>query len=169
MELPMYLYTETTSPCGTLTKAIVAPDKLISWAEEGRGDAIVRLCRKVCEKKIEAIDAWESDRILQLEDEWIEAGDEEDVYGREDEDEDEDVNEKRYHLACEAVVRKAEKQRARVRERMTEHKTAVEKLVQEAREFVAAYEPPPQEEEDNILAYLLGIGAVVTAGYVLFY
>ena len=155
MELPKHLYTETTAPCGTMIKVIIEPDMLISWSEEGRGDAITRLCHNVYERKIEAIDAWESDRILQLEDEGIAAGN------------DEDVTEKRYHLTCETVVQEAEKKRASTREWMTEHKTAVEILVQEAREFIAAHETPPQE--DNLVAFLLAIGAIVAAGYVLLY
>ena len=166
LELPKHLYTEASSPCGSMKKVIFSPDMLINWAEDGRGDAITRLCHDVCEKKIQAIDSWESDRILQLEDEWIAAGNDEDAYGLQDEDEDNDEHVKRYHEACEAVTREAEMKRARIRERMTEHKSAVETLVQEAREFIAAHEPPPAE--DHFVGYLLTIGAVLAVGSVLF-
>jgi hypothetical protein len=67
MDLPQHLYTKTTSPCGTMTKFIIAPDKLISLAEEGRADAILDLCHTVYQRKIASIDAWEHDRIQQLE------------------------------------------------------------------------------------------------------
>ena len=166
LELPKHLYTVASSPCGTMKKFVFSPDMLITWAEDGRGDAVARLCHEVCDRRIEAIDNWESDRILQLEDEWIAAGNDVDAYSLEDEDEDNDEHVKRYHEACEAVVREAEMKRARARERMNEHKSAVETLVQEAREFIAAHEPPPAE--DHFVGYLLTIGAVMAAGYVLF-
>ena len=52
LELPKHLYTEASSPCGSMKKVIFSPDMLINWAEDGRGDAITRLCHDVCEKKI---------------------------------------------------------------------------------------------------------------------
>ncbi|MGD2137540.1 MAG: hypothetical protein PVJ66_01380 [Gammaproteobacteria bacterium] len=164
LELPKHLYTKITSPCGTMTRFIIAPDKLISWAEQGRGDAILHLCHKSCERKIEAIDAWESDRIMQLEDECIAAGNDEEAYAPGDEDED--AAERRYQQVCERIAREAEMKRARIRAKMEEHKSAVEKLVQDARVYIAAHESHPQE--DNLLAYLLAIGAIAVLGYVLF-
>ncbi len=159
MELPEHLYTKTTSPCGTMTKFIIAPDKLISWAEGGRGDAIAGLCHTVYEKKIAGIDAWERDRILQLEDEWMTAGNDEDMYGRKF------VNVKHYHTTREDVAREAGRKRTNAREQMIEHQNAVEELVQEAREFISAHHL--HHEEDNILAYLLTIGAIGAVAYVL--
>ena len=168
MELPRHIYTESPSPCGTMTRVTISPDLLINWAEDGRGDAITRLCHEVCEKKLDAIDSWENHRILELEDEYIAAGnDEEPDYGTdEDEDEDDDAHVQCYHAACEAVTREAEMKRNRAREQMGEHKSAVETLVKEAREFIAAHEPPPQE--DHLIGYMLTIGAVLAVGYVLF-
>jgi len=159
MELPQHLYTKTTSPCGTKTKYIIAPDKLVSWAEEGRGDAINRLCHTVCERKIASIDEWERDRILQLEEELMSAGNDEDIYRRKY------VNVKHYPTTPEDVVREAELKRANAKERMTEHQIAVEKLVQEARVFISVHYA--NEEEDNMLEYLLAIGAIGAMAYVL--
>lgn len=159
MELPQHLYTKTTSPCGTITKYIIAPDKLVSWAQEGRGDAILDLCHTVYERKIAGIDAWERDRILQLEDEWMTAGNDEDMYGRKF------VNVKHYHTTREDVAREAGRKRTNAREQMIEHQNAVEELVQEAREFISAHHL--HHEEDNILAYLLTIGAIGAVAYVL--
>ena len=166
LQLPKHLYTETPSDCGTYKKVIVSPDMLITWAEDGRGDAISRLCYEACDRKIEAIDDWENNRILQLEDEWIAADNDEYAYSAEDEFDDNDEHVRRYHEACEAVAREAEQKRLRAREQITKHQSEVEKLVQEAREFIAAHEPPPQE--DNLVVYLLALGAVIAAGYVLF-
>lgn len=162
MELPKHVYTETTSPCGTMTRFIIAPDKLISWAEAGRGDAILRLCHQACERKLKAIDAWESSRIMQLEGKCIAAGNDEGAYSLEDQD----LTEQSYHVVCETIAREAEMKRASVRERMSEHKSAVEKLVRDARAFIATHEPPP--EEDDVAVYLLAIGAILTLGYFLF-
>ena len=159
LELPQHLYTETTSPCGTTTRFTFAPDKLVSWAQEGRGDAIARLCHSVYERMLVSIDAWESDRILQLEDEWKVAGNDEDMYGHKY------VNVKHYHTTREEVAREAELKRASARERKTEHQNAVEKLVQEARVFIAAHNA--HQEEDDMLPYLLTIGVVAAVAYVL--
>jgi len=159
LELPQYLYTEDTSPCGTRSK-LNAPDKLVSWAEEGRGDAISRLCHSVCEKKLASINAWERDRILQLEDQWMAAGNGEDMSGSKY------VNVKHYHTTREAVVREAELKRASVKKRMIEHQTSIDELVQEAREFLSAY--VAQQDEGDMLSYLLGIVVLIAAGYALF-
>jgi len=139
---------------------LIAPDKLISWAEEGRGDAIARFCHTVYERKLASIDAWESDRILQLEDEWMVAGNDEDMSGCKY------VNVKHYHTTREDVAREAELKRASVKERMAEHQTAIEDLVKEAREFISAY--VAQQDEGDMLAYLLAIIVIVAAGYAIF-
>ena len=157
LELPQHLYSEEkTSPCGAMAR-LIAPDKLISWAEDGRGDAIARLCHAVYERKLASIDAWESDRILQLEDEWIAAGNDEGMSGCKY------VNVKHYHTTREDVVRAAELKRASVKERMIEHQTAIEELVQEAREFISAC--VAQQDEGDMLGYLFVIIVIVIAGY----
>ena len=159
MELPQHLYTRSTSPCGTVTKYVIAPDRLIYWADEGRGDAILNLCHTVYERKIASIDAWERDRIQQLEDEWKTAGDDGDRHGRNY------VNVKRYHTTREDVAREAEQKRANAREQMTEHQNAVEKLVLEAREFISVHHA--HQDEDNMLTYMLTIGAIGAVAYAL--
>jgi hypothetical protein len=161
MELPEHLYTRITSACGTTSKFIIAPDKLVSWAEEGRGDAIIGLCHAAYERQLASIDAWERDRIQQLEDELMTAGNGEDMYSRKY------VNVKRYPTTPEGVVKEAEQKRANTRERMTEHQVALEKLVQEARLFISVHYATL--EEDNTLAYLLTIGAIGAMAYVLLY
>jgi hypothetical protein len=158
LELPQHLYTEETGPCGSLTKLIV-PDKLVSWAEEGRGDAIARLCHSVYEKKLAIIDAWESDRISQLESEWKVAGNDEHMFSCKYE------NVRHYHTTRENVAREAELKRVGVKKRMTEHQAAIEELVKEAREFISAY--VARQDEDNMLTYLLGIVIIIAAGYAL--
>lgn len=159
LELPPHLYTRSTSPCGTVTKFIIAPDKLVSWADEGRGDAILGLCHTVYEREIASIDAWERDRIRQLEEEWKTAGDGWDMHVRAF------VNVKRYHTTREDVAREAEQKRANARARMTEHQNAIEKLVLEAREFISVHHA--HQDEDNMLTYLLAIAAIGAVAYTL--
>ncbi len=159
MELPQHLYTKTTSPCGTNTKYTIAPDRLVSWAEEGRGDAINGLCHTVYERRIASINAWESDRMLQLENEWMTAGDGEDMHSRKF------VNVKCYPTTREDVAKEAEMKRANVKERSAEHQIALEKLVQEARVFISAHYA--DQEEDDMLVYLLIIGVIGAFAYVL--
>jgi len=161
LKLPKHLYTTTTSPCGTTTKFIFAPDKLVCWAEVGRGDAIAKLCRNIYERRIAKIDAWERKRLLELEDEWMEAGNDEEMHTRRFK------NVRHYPITPEDIVREAEMKRTSIRKRMAEHQTAIEKLVEDARAFLIAYEA--QEEEDNLLAYLLAIGVIGAIVYVLMY
>jgi len=160
LELPQYLYSETATPGGA-TAELIVPDRLVSWAEEGRGDAIFRLCQTVYERELASISAWESDRIQQLEDQLMAAGNDEDMSGSVY------VNVKHYHTTREDVAREAELKRARVKERMTKQQAAIEELVQEAREFISAF--VVQQDEGDMLTYLLVIVAVAAAGYMFFY
>jgi hypothetical protein len=155
MELPQHLYTKTTSPCGTDTKYSIAADKLVSWAEEGRGNAIIELCHAVYERNLANINAWENDRMLQLEAEWMTAGDSADTHSRKY------INVKHHPTTREDVAKEAEMKRANAKERLAEHQIALEKLVQEARSVIAAHYA---QEEDDMLPYLLiflAIGAFV--------
>ena len=160
LELPQYLYTESTGPRGAVDK-LIAPDMLVSWAEQGRGDAIYRLCHRVYERRLAGINVWEIDRIQQLEEELMSAG-----YG-EDMSACRYVTVKHYHTTLEDVVREAELNRVSVKERMTEHQTAIEELVKEAREFISAL--TVQQDEGDMLTYLFVIVAVVVAGYMFFF
>jgi hypothetical protein len=160
LELPQHLYAETASP-DVAVDELVAPEKLVSWAEQGRGDAIFRLCHTVYERRLASINAWESDRIQQLEEELMLSGYDKGMSGCKY------VNVKHYHTTLEDVVRETELNRASVKERMTEHQTAIEELVQEAREYISAF--AVQQDEGDMLTYLLVIVAVVAAGYMFFY
>jgi hypothetical protein len=159
LELPQHLYTETTSPGGAVD-TLIAPEKLVSWAEQGRGDAVFRLCHKVYERRLASINAWEGDRIQQLEEELMLSGYDEDMSGCKY------VTVKHYHMTLEDVVREAEQNRASVKKRMTDHQAAIETLVKEAREFISAF--VVQQDEGDMLTYLMVIVAVVAAGYVFF-
>jgi hypothetical protein len=159
MELPQHLYTRTTSPCGTDTKYTIAADKLVSWAGEGRGDAIKELCHAVYARNIASINAWERDRMLQLENEWMLAGDGEDIYSRKF------VNVKHYPTTREDVAKDAEMKRANAKKRLDEHQIALETLVQEARAFISAHYA--DQEEGDMLPYLLILGAIGAFAYVL--
>lgn len=157
-ELPKHLYIESTGPDGAASRFTFAPDKLIAWSESGRGDAIDKWCKQICDKKIVAINTWKDNQILHLEDDWASA--ENNI-----EEEDEDEEERRYHLACEQVARKARMKREIARKQMAEHKAAIEKLVRQARAFSAAHTPPPQE--GHLIGYLIAAAAIAAVAYVL--
>jgi hypothetical protein len=164
--LPKHLYIDSTDPDGTVTRVTFSPDKLLAWSDGGRGDAIDKWCKQVCDKKIVAINTWEDNQILYLEDDWASA--ENDV-----EEEDEDEDEIRFNLACEAVTRDAEMKREIAREQMAEHKAAIEKLVRQARASNAVHTvhtPPPQESHlvRYLIAVAVGIGIGIAVAYVLF-
>jgi hypothetical protein len=158
--LPKHLYLDSADPDGTVTRVTFSPDKLIAWSESGRGDAIDKWCKQICDKKIAAINTWEDNRILQLEDDWASA--ENNV-----EEEDEDEEEERYHLACEVVSRDAEMKREVAREQMAEHKAAIEKLVRQARTHNAALTPPLQES--HLVGYLIALGIGICIGIAVAY
>lgn len=156
--LPEHLYQKTTSPCGTRIKVTFAPDKLIAWSEQGRGDAIDRLCHQAYASKLGEIAAWEDDRIRQLQDQWLVA-DNDDAYGQKEGGED------HFQLAREAIAREADMKRASAKDRVADHRSAVEKLVQDAREFIATHQAP--QEEDHLVEYVFLIGVASALVYVL--
>jgi hypothetical protein len=97
--------------------------------------------------------------MLQLEDELVAAGDGGDMHIRRF------INVKCYPTTHEDVTREAEMKRDNARKQLAEHQTALEKLVQEARVFITVHYA--DQEEDDILAYLLAIGAIGAFAYVL--
>ena len=160
LELPPDLYAEETEPGGDEGK-LIAPDKLVSWADQGRGDAIFRLCHTIHERELANINAWESERIRQLEDELMAVGNDEDMSARKY------ANVRHYHTTLEDVAREAELKRARVNERMIKHQAALEDLVKEAREFISAY--AAQQDESDMLTHMLVIVAAAAIAYSLFF
>ena len=159
LELPQHLYTEITSPAGAVDK-LIAPEMLVLWAEHGRGDAIFRLCHAVYEKKLANINAWERDRIQQLDDELMVSRNDGEMSACKY------VNVKHYHTTREDVVREAELKRANIKKRINKHQTAIEELVKEARDFISAI--AAQQDEGNMLSHMLVIVCVAAAAYVLF-
>ena len=160
--LPKHLYIESAAPDGTAPRFTFAPDKLIAWSEDGHGDAIDKWCKQVCDKKIAAINTWEDNQILYLEDDWASA--ENDI-----EEEDEDEDEIRFHLACETITREAKMKREIAREQMTEHKAAIEELVRQARTINTAHTPPRQESHavKYLIVLAVGICIGIAVAYVL--
>jgi hypothetical protein len=159
LELPLSLYAETSGDEDPLTRPL-APEKLVSWAEEGRGDAIIRLCHAAYEKRLAAIDLWEGERLRQLEEDLMDAGSQEGVQIRRYD------HVKHYHTTREDVLREAEMKRASSRARMLEHRDALERLVQEAREFIIVHRM--RHEKDDMLAYVLLSVTLLIAVYSLF-
>jgi hypothetical protein len=145
LELPQHLYTQTTADCGAAGE-LINPEELVSWAEQGRGDAIFSLCHTVYERNLASIDAWERDELMSAS-----------KYAKV----------KHYHTTLEDVAREAEMKRANAKERMVKHQAAIEQLVEDAREFISAF--VVQQDEGDMLTYLLVIAAVVATGYMFFY
>ena len=154
-ELAGHLYIEKYDPDSSAVIASLAAHKVLAWSQEGRGNAIDKWCQHVAERKIAAIGAWEDNRFLKLEERWISV----------ENDESDDTEEKRYHQACAEVARKAELKREHIRLQSTEHKSAIEKLVEESREYIEAHEPQPQE--DHFFDYVLVSAVVILVIYLL--
>ena len=153
-ELPPHLYIEVPDPDDAQIRTTLDTEKLVAWSRYGRGNAIDEWCRKVCARKITAIYEWEEDRHLQLEENWI----------SHENDEDDDDHEQRYLRACEEVSRTASLKRQAMLEQNADHKSAIEKLVEEARGVIEAHQPP---EQDHFFDYVLVTSIVVLLVYVL--
>lgn len=153
--LPQYLFTETMDTDGAVTGTAIKPDRLIDWSGSEYGNAIGRLCQQVCDQDIDAIDAREQARLLQLEDRWmmVENG------------VDDDELEQQYDRDCDAVAREAAASRKAAETRMVERKSAIEQLVLQARNHIDEQEPAPQEE--SLLGYLIALVVVSVMAYVL--
>lgn len=161
LELPPHLYNHTTGSTGSdLPRVTLDADKLIAWSERGRGDAVERWCKQFCDRELDAIDTWEDNRVLQLEEEWMSI--EKDV---EEEEEDEDEN--RYHQACDLVAREADARRARAHARKVEQQAAIERRVQEARAYIAAHKSESPPEEAPWFDYLLALAGIAAVAFVL--
>ena len=150
LELPKHLYTETRGPDGTITDITFAPEKLIAWYEYGQGNALQRWYQDICDREIEAIDAWEDAWSLLQEEKWLE----------QENGQDDEAAEAQYELACQAIAREADSRRAAVMARIHETKAAIEKLVAESREHIDAHQPA--EPVDHTFMILLALGGAIT-------
>jgi hypothetical protein len=151
IELPFYLYAETSDPQGTGTHITYAADKLVSWANSGKGDAVEKFCQQAYARDVEVIRAWQENQYLLLEETWaaIENG------------VDDAENEKQYNLACDAVGREAEDKCGVARVRMEERKAALLRLVQQSKDHVAANKPATQENSSAGYLFLLAAAAIL--------
>ena len=155
LQLPKHLYTETTSPDGTSTEITYASEKLIAWYEYGRGDALRGWYQDISDREIEAIDAWEDNQFLQQEERWLE----------QENGQDDDAAEAQYDLACQAIAREADSRRAAVRQRIDETMAAIEQLVSQSREHIAAHQP--EEPVDHTFMILVALGGAIALLYML--
>lgn len=153
--LPKYLYTETRDEDGEVTAITYAPEKLAVWSGHGCGDAAGKLCKQMCSREIEQIDAREEEQLLLLEEQWLEL----------ENGIDDDAEEAQYHLACDAVCQEAQAERQSARQRMEERHAAMDKLVHESMEHVA--NNTPDQGESNVSGYLIGLFMLAGIVYVL--
>jgi hypothetical protein len=149
LELPKHLYTETRAPDGTLTDITFIPEKLIAWYEYSQGEALHRWYQDICDREIEAIDAWEDNQFLLQEEKWLE----------QENGQDDDTAEMQYELACQAIASEAKSRRDAILARIHDTKADVEKLVMQSREHIAAHQP--DEPVDHTFMILLAIGGAI--------
>jgi hypothetical protein len=149
LQLPKHLYSETRAPDGTITDITFSPEKLIAWYEYSRGDAIHRWYQDICDREIEAIDAWEDNQFLLQEEKWLE----------QENGQDDDTAEMQYELACQAIASEAKSRRDAILARIHDTKADVEKLVMQSREHIAAHQP--DEPVDHTFMILLAIGGAI--------
>ena len=149
LQLPKHLYTETRGPDGTLSDITFVPEKLIAWYEYRCGAALQRWYQDICDREIEAIDAWEDNQFLRQEEQWLE----------QENGQDDDAAEAAYDLACQAIAREADSRREAVIARIAETKAAIEELVTESREYLAAHQP--EEPVDHTFITLLALGGTI--------
>ena len=157
LELPLHLYTENKDPEGVVTGLNYSADKLVSWADCGRGDAVDCLCDQVHEKDLAAIDAWKENQFLLLEDTWVAV----------ENGIDDSANEKQYGQACDAVRREADEKGEVAALKKEERRSEIAKLVQQSRGYLEANRPSPQE--DNASGYLFALVAVGVLVYILLF
>jgi len=155
LQLPKHLYTETRAPDGTLTDIIYEPEKLIAWYEYGRGDALNRWYQNICDREIELINVWEDNQFLLQEEKWLE----------QENGQDDDMAETQYDLACQAIAREADSRRAAVLARIHDTRAAIDELVTQSREHLAAHQPA--EPVDHTFMALVTIGGVIALAYML--
>jgi hypothetical protein len=157
LELPLHLYTENKEPDGVVAGLNYSADKLVAWADCGRGDAVDRLCEQVLERDLEVIEAWKENQFLLLDETWMAV-----------ENGINDIeNEKQYGLACDAVNREAEGKDMIAEQKKKQRKSDIEKLILQSREFVAANQPVYQES--GAAGYLLALAAFSVLVYVLYF
>jgi hypothetical protein len=156
LELPFYLYTEKTDQDGSVTGMNYKAEKLVAWAEDGRGDAVDRLCEQVHERDLETIEAWKDNQFLLLDETWVA------VEGGINDIE----NEKQYELACDAVHREAQEKGAVAEQKKQQRKSDIEKLVMQSRKCLANCPPP---EESNASGYLVALAALGVLVYVVLF
>ena len=157
LELPLHLYTEKKDPNGIVTGQNYSADKLVAWADCGRGDAVDSLCEQIFKRDLEAIEAWQENQFLLLEETWVAV----------ENGIDDSENEQQYELACDAVRREAGEKDEAAALKLKQRKSGIEKLVLQSREYLAANRPAPQE--GNASGYLFALAAVGVLVYILLF
>ena len=155
-ELPFYLYTEKTDQDGSVAGMNYKAEKLVAWAEDGRGNAVDNLCEQIHKRELEAIEAWKDNQFLLLEETWVavEGGI------------NDAANEKQYELACDAVHTEAQEKGAIAGQKKQQRKSDIEKLVMQSRKCLANC-PAPQES--NASGYLAALAALSVLVYVVLF
>ena len=155
LQLPGYLYIETKDDNGVVTDVTYAADKLIAWSGNGCGDAVGKLCERICNSEIEAVDAHEEHQLLLLEEQWLKLEN-----GIDDEEE-----EAQYDLACDAVTGEAQAQREDARQRRDQRHAAIDRLVLQSMEHMA--NNPVGQSEGAGGGYLLALAVLAGLVFVL--
>jgi hypothetical protein len=154
LKLPRHLYRQTTNQDGEVTGVTYLHDRLINWFDRGNG--VHKLCQAVYEDELDKIACWEDNRLLQLEEQWLEV----------ENGEDDDEHEARYHLACDTVTREADARREQAKAQKAERQAAIEELVSQCVEHIED-NSPASLHASHAAEYLLALALIGALTYVL--
>ena len=154
LKLPGHLYRQTTNQDGEVTGVTYLHDRLINWFDHGKG--VHKLCQSIYEEELDAISRWEDNRLLLLEEQWLEVED----------GEDDDEHEDEYHLACDAVTREADARRALAKAHRAERQAAIEELVSQCAAHIEDNTPASQHTS-HAAEYLIALAILGALTYVL--
>ena len=151
--LPEHLFRETRNQDGEVTGVTYLHDRLVNWFDRGKGSQ--DLCQTVYQNELSEIASWEDNRLLLLEEQWLEV----------ENGEDDDDIEAQYHLDCDAVTREAGERRAAAELQMTERQTSIEALVSQCAEHIE--EHAPARRPSHVAEYLLAMAVLGALTYVM--
>ena len=151
--LPEHLFRENRNQDGEVTGVTYLHDRLVNWFDRGKGSQ--DLCQTVYENELAEISSWEDNRLLLLEEQWLEV----------ENGEDDDDIEAQYHLDCDAVTREADQRRATAKSHKTERRSAIEELMEQCTAHIEEHKPPPRAS--HAIEYTLAMAALGALVYVM--
>ena len=149
--LPQFLYNEVIGEDGTVTGRELDADRLLAWAGHGYGNSITEYCGRLLEQEFLVIENWQEQRLLLLDEQWLEA----------ENGEDDDAAEQFCNQACNRVLEEADQRRANATARITRQQSAIEELVRDAEAHVAKHRPAEDDNASMGLMLLLAAAGII--------